>query len=378
MLCSEEQWEERVVRCFSSPCTRVSGYAYVYDGGDNMLSKTVDGTLTTFAYTVANELTTQTSGGATTTMTYDAWGQLTGKAQGGYAAGYDWRYGHKLSKVTSNFPGEGTVRYEYRGDGRRHYRLESPSGAYTRYNYDLGWNVVSEGDASNVLQNTITYDNPAAEVAGCLAEIAGSSPETGTAKYYFRDHLGSTRRLHAANKSTLATTEYQPYGETYSASGTQPEFSFTGKAYDNYPAMYCFPYRHYSPSKARWISRDPLGDVDGPNEYVYVHCQVLVAVDGMGGWMKKVHGPYAWPDWYYYFDDSVHFPPSEAEAKRGVSRAALQHDRTEFEKSMHTLQDYFAHTAQGVTSSAAHGLTNACDNPTETVEVDKRDRRAGT
>ena len=41
--------------------------------------------------------------------------------------------------------------------------------------------------------------------------------------------------------------------------------AFTGKPWDVAAQMYYFPYRWYSPSAARWLTRDPLGMVDGPN-----------------------------------------------------------------------------------------------------------------
>ena len=139
--------------------------------------------------------------------------------------------------------------------------------------WDTGWKVLgafergsdgSTGPDFGVRNQTLVHAGMA-----MTAEIAGSNPSSGTAKYYFRDHLGSTRRVHAADKSTLATTEYQPYGDTYATSGTQPRFTFTGKPWDASAAMYYFPYRFYSPSMARWISRDPLGIKDGVNQYWY-------------------------------------------------------------------------------------------------------------
>ena len=48
--------------------TTLQAHAYVYDAGDNLVSKTVAGTTTVFGYNTANELTTQTVGGTTTTI----------------------------------------------------------------------------------------------------------------------------------------------------------------------------------------------------------------------------------------------------------------------------------------------------------------------
>ena len=53
--------------------------------------------------------------GTDTTFSYDAWGRTTRKAQGSDTADYYYHYGSKLTKVSSSFPGEGTVTYKYGG-----------------------------------------------------------------------------------------------------------------------------------------------------------------------------------------------------------------------------------------------------------------------
>ena len=57
-----------------------------------------------------------------TNYAYNTWGEMTSKTQGSYTASYAYRYGGRLYSVTSNFPDEGNVTYQYRGDGKRHSR----------------------------------------------------------------------------------------------------------------------------------------------------------------------------------------------------------------------------------------------------------------
>lgn len=47
--------------------------------------------------------------------------------------------------------------------------------------------------------------------------------------------------------------------------------------------MYFAPYRYLSPTTAGWISRDPLGMVDGPNAYSYGRSAPIVGADPDGG-----------------------------------------------------------------------------------------------
>jgi RHS repeat-associated protein len=52
--------------------------------------------------------------------------------------------------------------------------------------------------------------------------------------------------------------------------------------------LYFAPYRYYNPQLARWMSRDPLGMVDGPNVYAYVKGMPVAYTDPLGlaltGW----------------------------------------------------------------------------------------------
>ena len=157
---------------------------------------------------------------------------------------------------------------------------------YTCYRWDAGWNVLGEydqgTDASTYFDLGARNKTLAHRGMATLAEIDGANPSTGTTRYYAHDHLGSARALYSSAKAELGTLEYNPYGDTYASSGTQPAYSFTGKPYDASIGMYYFPYRYYSPEMDRWISRDPLGMVDGPNLYGYLRGSALASIDKLG------------------------------------------------------------------------------------------------
>jgi RHS repeat-associated protein len=166
------------------------------------------------------------------------------KTQGSYSATYEYNYGDKLVEVTSDFPGEGDVSYAYRGDGKRESRTYS--GSTTEYHYNAGWNVIAEHDGSDVLQRTYIYDGP-------LSSVGQFS------------HCSEAKRLPGGHWSAAKRRE-----------------GFTGKPYDSQTGLYWFPYRYYSPAQARWLTRDPLGMVDGPNVYAYVVGNPVGRVDPLG------------------------------------------------------------------------------------------------
>ena len=209
---------------------------------------------------------------------------MTSKTDGTYTATYAYRYGDKLGSVTSDFPGEGTVTYEYGGDQKRRERSVS-GGDYAWYNWDIGWNVINEEHSNGTLSKTYTMNSPVAQVAGILADASTTNPATGTYRYYNQDNLGSTRRLRASDKSALGAYEYTPYGQAYATSGValgDLAGAFTGKAWDDTSQLYYFPHRYYSPDAARWLTRDPLGMVEGGNIYAYVQGDPVALSDMLG------------------------------------------------------------------------------------------------
>jgi len=126
-------------------------------------------------------------------------------------------------------------------------------------------------------------ESPHPQVGAILADLAGTTPASGTARYYFQDNIGSTRQLRASDKSSLYQYEYTPYGESYAAAGTSStNYQFTGKELDSASGLYYFPYRYYSPGIARWMTRDPLGMVDGPNVYGFVKGRPVSVFDVLG------------------------------------------------------------------------------------------------
>ena len=233
-------------------------------------------TTTTFAYDDANELTSMTNNG-TVNFTYDDWGRMISKYQGDFDASYAYRYGDKLYSITSDFNGEGTVTYQYGADGKR--RQRTANSVTTKYRWDAGWNMINEENVLDVL--TMTY----VANGGVLAELTGTVPSSGTARYYCHDNLGSTRRLRAADRSSAGEYEFTPYGTPYAESGIALSAlggAFTGRSWEGAFPLWYFPHRFHAPETARWMTRDPLGMIDRFNLYGYALQNPVAIVDPLG------------------------------------------------------------------------------------------------
>jgi RHS repeat-associated protein len=235
----------------------------------------------TQAYNAANEMTSHTLDGATTSFAYDQYGRMTQKTRtGGYTGTFYYNYGDKLTKVSSNFQGEGTVTYTYSGDQKRRSRSVS-GGAMTKYRVDQGFGVVNEENSGGTLLSTYIH-HPGRQIGTVLATSEGSTASSGTWAYYFQDAIGSTRSLWDEDGDRLGKYDYTPFGGNYSSAGQGITRKYTGHDWDSTARLYHTAYRNYSPDMGRWISRDPLGMVDGPNVYAYVVNNPISSSDPLG------------------------------------------------------------------------------------------------
>jgi len=98
-----------------------------------------------------------------------------------------------------------------------------------------------------------------------------------------RDHLGSIREITGTNGVVLDRYAYDPYGQQTQLTGTMvSDFGYTGQYYHQRSGLNLAPYREYSASLGRWISRDPLGEAGGINLYDYVGNAPVNFVDPKG------------------------------------------------------------------------------------------------
>ena len=149
-------------------------------------------------------------------------------------------------------------------------------GTTTQCRWEGGRHVLTEEDAFGDL--TRTY------IGRSAAHVDGTNPSTGTWRFYVHDHLGSTRGVYNSDKTQYAAFEHDPYGELYASSGSISGITrrYTGHDWDDAAELYYAPYRYYAPGLARWLTRDPLGMVDGPNVYAYVSCGPVRFFDPLG------------------------------------------------------------------------------------------------
>ncbi len=108
----------------------------------------------------------------------------------------------------------------------------------------------------------------------------------GQVRYYNFDGQGSTRELTDENGDITDTYTYTAFGEEIAHTGTtENPFRYKGAwgYYTNSDTNDIYVReRIYEPTNGRWLSEDPLGQIDTPNQFWYVRNSPLSWMDPSG------------------------------------------------------------------------------------------------
>jgi RHS repeat-associated protein len=245
---------------------------YTYDPAGNRLALETPGGTTQYGYDAANQLVALTDTlGVVTTFAYDANGNLTHRTRQGESIAYTWDGANRLVRI--DYPDGTFIAYTYGPDGRRLSR-RGRSGDLTYYVYD-GLNLVEERDAAgNVL---------ASYVYGQGLDRPYSMWRGGQVYYFLYDRQSSVVGLTDGVGTLVARYAYDAWGNLLSESGTvENPFRYTGREWDAEAGLYYLRARYYAPTLGRFLSRDPLGMVDGMNVYVYTQNNPVNHLDPLG------------------------------------------------------------------------------------------------
>jgi RHS repeat-associated protein len=224
--------------------------SYQFDLLGNRIKILENGIATTYASNNVNAYTSITDS-QVFTPEYDENGNLLRDANNKYA--YDFNNHLIYSGVTE---------YKYDALGRR------VSKGNTCYYY-MGDRLVEEIINSEPISHL--YGN---DIDEALLIINGANTF-----FYHVDHIGSVVSVTDSDGKLAEKVEYDAYGmpSFIDASGNELESSvignnilFTGREFDSETGLYYYRARSMSPSLGRFMQKDPLGYINGPNDYEYV------------------------------------------------------------------------------------------------------------
>jgi RHS repeat-associated protein len=274
----------------TNPPGGTSGFADHLEVG---LSDAGDRTSTTFnsaptTYNSSDPLHRYTQIGSTT-RAYDAKGNLTD--DGTYVFAYDpW---NRLLSSAPKSTGIPEIAYELDAFGRR---IAAAEGSTSKtYSY-FGARLLAE-------QRTGDTDRLYVYGAGLDETVALLYDDERYEAH--QDALGSlTALVRNSDGSVRERFEYDAFGQPAAFdSGGSPmtnswgrptsdlghELWFAGARWDGFTGHYHMRARQYEPAAGRFVSRDPLGYVDGPNQYEYAHSSPVNWVDPWG--LEAQSGP---------------------------------------------------------------------------------------
>jgi len=235
---------------------------------------------------IPKQFSTVTSSSTPTALTYDANGN-TLTDEKGYA--YTWDALNRLISVT--YPSGASTLFAYDGLSRRISIIEKDASntvTSTKLYLWIGSEIAEERDASNMVTKRF---------------FPQGEQQSGTAYFYFRDHLGSVREMCGSSGAIVARYSYDPYGRTTLVSGTN-------LATKQYAGMYAHQTsglyltnagdgsstgRLYDSNTGRWQSRDPIGERGGLNLFSYVMENPITHTDGLGLQSEPSPRPYPPP-----------------------------------------------------------------------------------
>ncbi|MCF6174222.1 MAG: RHS repeat-associated core domain-containing protein [Victivallaceae bacterium] len=237
-------------------------------------------------------------GSNTTNYSYDANGNRTAKNDNTVSHSYSYDRENRLASVSD---GSGTIFsavYDYRT--RRISKVEN--GSTTRYIYDGGVNVEEYSvDAQNQSSLTKVLVRGTG-MGGGIGSVLYTEDSTGSNRSFFcYNAIGSTVALTDSTGTVTATTDYEAFGKVVSSSGTSSENRlFCTKEKDSSIGLVDFGFRYYDEDLGRFVTRDPSGYPNGPNNYLYCHNNPINHIDPLGlielswsGYFKEVGQTFA-------------------------------------------------------------------------------------
>jgi len=283
---------------------------YTYDKNGNRLSLNIDGGPNEWTYVYnanSNQLaSTGYLGSLHTAYTYDASGNVDSSD---FLYTYDLY--NQLNRVDTS-GGSAYLRFGYSVAGERIWKeyhwayLDSTGGDDSIPIFPLGMMMMGGGGGvppQIVQDSSITWYIRGAD-GKVLAEYdpldstylhtfiyAGDQriamfDKLGALHFYLNDHLGSARRVIAANGTPKDKYVYHPYGgESSSTVNTLQTRRYTGKPLDEEMGLdlYYYGARYYDPELGRFTQMDPLaGQYPGWGPYVYCGNNPLSNLDRDG------------------------------------------------------------------------------------------------
>jgi RHS repeat-associated protein len=251
---------------------------YAYDDAGNRIAKSGTDILpVSYKLDQLNRVVSFKQGSATTFFTYNPNGCRTYKERSGLPAmSYSYDRENRLTQVRQNATPIFAATYDYRT--RRISCVEN--GVDTRYVYDGGDCIQERDPAGSLTRQLIRGSSMGGGIGGILYAEDGLG---GNQEFFAYNALGSTVALADGVGTVTSTTDYEAFGKTVAESGATGESrKFCTKERSATIGLDNFGFRYYDPDLGRFLTRDPAGYPNGPNNYLYCSNNPVNQIDPLG------------------------------------------------------------------------------------------------
>lgn len=263
----------------------VTGYSY--DLASNRTTRSINGAVTLYLYgggtngANSNQLTGYGPDGQPPThgFTYDANGNRESRTSAAGTDTYAWDLENRLVELIRP---AGFYRYGYDPRSRRVVRDESLAGGTVALLTFSGGLSVQEADTSGVLQSeTIRGSDWGGGTGGVLYSI-----RQGQRSYHGYNSRGDV--VSTSDDSGAATWQaaYEAFGTRTAEQGANSDRQRANTKDEDPTGLLNEGFRYRDLETGVFISRDPAGFVDGPNDYTYVRQNPWTFFDPEGLFMQ--------------------------------------------------------------------------------------------
>jgi RHS repeat-associated protein len=283
---------------------------YGYDDANNRTSKVVTGGgnpgTTSYVHNSLNQLTSYTlPSSSTVTLTYDFNGNRATKT-GGLTYGYD--YENRLVSLTG-----GATNYAYVYDYRTR-RVERTEGATVTSVVFSGGLSVQEIESSATTVEYIRGSDMGGGIGGILYTLRSGSPSY--------NHYNSRGDVSTKTSSASAVTyqaAYEAFGTRTEESGSTADRQKANTKEEDPTGLKNEGFRYFDLEASIFLTRDPLGFVDGPNLYTYVVQNPWSKFDPEGLSERRID-----PDGFEWKGSGQHIVPRQVARDAGWTKEAKE------------------------------------------------------
>ena len=195
--------------------------------------------------------------------------------------------------------------------------------------YD-GWNLIAErvtpvSGAETVTRYVWGLDlSQSLQGAGGIGGLLLQDTGTETRLYTYEANGNVGQLVDGTTGAVVAHYEYDPFGTTLTASGTEADanpFRFSTKYTDAETTLVYYGYRFYSPTLGRWLTRDPIEERGGNHLYAFVGNNGINSFDRLGRKKQGAGCNFCGPDVTQFLVNLVNSADEWRFSQGGISRA---------------------------------------------------------